>query len=146
MTARGTSFEALFGVPADVRAHAPGRVNLMGDHTDYSGGFVLPAAIPQTTRVELSARSDRRVRVWSAAYPEADPATYELGGERRNGTWLDYVQGMTAVLSDHGLERGFDARRVLTVDFTLLPPRYDTDRSIAFLRTLVERARSLPGV
>ncbi len=44
------------------------------------------------------------------------------------------------------VERGFDASRVLTVDFTLLPPRYDTERGVAFVRTLVERTRALPGV
>ena len=42
------SFDRLFGRPASVTASAPGRVNLIGEHTDYNGGFVLPTAIPQT--------------------------------------------------------------------------------------------------
>ena len=82
----------------------------MGDHTDYNGGFVLPAAIPQTTRVELAARDDRTVRVWSAAYPDDRAIEFELGSERGDGSWADYVKGMTVVLEPFGLHQGFDAR------------------------------------
>ena len=82
----------------------------MGDHTDYNGGFVLPAAIPQTTRVELAGRDDRTVRVWSGAYPDDRAIEYELGSETRVGSWADYVKGMTVVLTPFGLQRGFDAR------------------------------------
>ncbi|HEX5829442.1 MAG TPA: galactokinase family protein, partial [Gemmatimonadaceae bacterium] len=55
------------GVPAFV-ARAPGRVNLIGEHTDYNDGFVLPIAIPQTTRIEIARRADRRVRIHSVAF------------------------------------------------------------------------------
>ena len=54
-----TTFEALFGAPPEARASAPGRVNLLGEHTDYQGGFVLPTAITQRLTVEL-----RRRRAW----------------------------------------------------------------------------------
>src|SRR5437764_2882779 len=83
-----------------VRAAAPGRVNLIGEHTDYNGGFVLPTAIPQRTRVELIARGDRRVTAHSANTAEAD--TYTLGDEHRRGDWLDYVQGLTWALREKG--------------------------------------------
>jgi galactokinase len=49
-----TSFEAVFNRSAEVTAQAPGRVNLLGEHTDYQGGFVLPCAIPQQTTVALA--------------------------------------------------------------------------------------------
>src|SRR5262245_36498744 len=62
-------FLDLFGRAPEAAQEAPGRVNLIGEHTDYNGGFVLPIAIPQRTRVEAAARSDRTVRVWSAAFP-----------------------------------------------------------------------------
>jgi galactokinase len=104
------TFEELFGTPPSVRTEAPGRVNLMGDHTDYNGGFVLPSAIPQKTSVELAASAGDGVRVWSAAYPNDQPVEYRLGQERRDGFWTDYVKGMTVVLAPLGLRNGFDAR------------------------------------
>ena len=111
------TFEQLFATLPAVRSHAPGRVNLMGDHTDYNGGFVLPAAIPQTTKVELVPSTGRTVRVWSSACADSRPAEYDLGKEVRDGEWTDYVKGMTVVLSDHGLRSGFRARIVSDVPF-----------------------------
>jgi galactokinase len=92
-----------------VHASAPGRVNLIGEHTDYNGGFVLPMAIPQQTHVELTHRADRLVRAHSDN--AAPDATYELGHERRLGTWVDYVQGVTWAIHQAGVGRleGFDA-------------------------------------
>src|SRR6478672_11051448 len=93
------SFEALYGRSPSIRADAPGRVNLIGEHTDYNGGFVLPTAIPQRTRVELQQRSDNVVRCWSANLdPTAEPLHYQLGSEQPTGGWLDYVQGVTDAL------------------------------------------------
>ena len=91
-------------------ASAPGRVNLIGEHTDYNGGFVLPAAIPLETRVELSPAAGRRVRVWSAQFPDDPPITFNLGAEVRTGDWADYVRGMTWSLASAGSLEGFDAR------------------------------------
>ena len=103
------TFADLFGRPSELAASAPGRVNLIGEHTDYNGGYVLPLAIPQRTRVELArhGRSDRTVAVWSAeAAPAEEPTTYGLGEEARRGDWLDYVQGITDVLGKEGFELG----------------------------------------
>src|SRR5689334_18423253 len=87
-----------------VRAAAPGRVNLMGEHTDYNGGFVLPTTIPQQTRVELVWRADRTVRVISDHAPSE--AEFVLGHEHHRGDWLDYVQGVTWALSESGFQVG----------------------------------------
>lgn len=103
------TFAALFDCPAEAAADAPGRVNLIGEHTDYNGGFVLPAAIPQRTRVEVAARGDRTVRLWSAQFPDTPPVCFALGSERRGLGWADYVQGLTALLPPDAI-RGFDAR------------------------------------
>src|SRR5713226_3073837 len=93
-----------------VRASAPGRVNLIGEHTDYNGGFVLPTAIPQQTRVELNRRHDQTIEIESAE--EATRGTYAVGNEQRRGDWVDYIQGLTWALRGAGikLDRGFEMR------------------------------------
>jgi galactokinase len=99
-----TDFQTLFGHPPAASAHAPGRVNLIGEHTDYNGGYVLPSAIPQRTRVELAVRPDRSVQVYSDA-PETggEVVGYELGRETPQRAWHDYVQGVTSLLGSEGL-------------------------------------------
>ena len=105
------TFDQLFGREPAVVASAPGRVNLIGEHTDYNGGYVLPTVIPQKTVVELSPRGDRTVRVWSANVPDPRQAAWALGSERPAGAWTDYVQGLTWVLAAAGYAiGGFDAR------------------------------------
>src|SRR5439155_20142194 len=100
-------FQTLFGRPPSVTAQAPGRVNLIGENTDYNGGFVLPTAIPQQTQVELVPRNDRLV---TARSRDAQPAgEFSLGKERRRDQWIDYVQGVTWALERGGFRiGGFD--------------------------------------
>src|SRR4029078_5087411 len=94
---------AFFGTAPVVRQSAPGRVNLIGEHTDYNDGFVLPIATPQQTRVSLEPRRDDLVRVRRANIDAArSEAEYRLGEERRRGSWEDYVQGVTAAARARG--------------------------------------------
>jgi galactokinase len=86
-----------------VLASAPGRVNLIGEHTDYNGGFVLPTAIPQRTWVALSRSRDDMVRAWSANLGDGGQMRgYRLAAESRAGRWIDYVQGCTQALREDG--------------------------------------------
>jgi galactokinase len=90
-------------MPDHVTADAPGRVNLIGEHTDYHDGFVLPMTIPQRTRVRLQRRNGRHIRVRSTMLSDAWE-TYGAGTETPGRGWLDYVQGVTWVLSSRGIE------------------------------------------
>ncbi len=105
-------FERAFGRTPDVLERAPGRVNLIGEHTDYSGGFVLPMAIPQRTEIALARATggDGVCRVVSANHGGRAPAMFEIGREERTGTWIDYVQGVVKALRETGvLVPAFDA-------------------------------------
>lgn len=91
-----------------VTAEAPGRVNLIGEHTDYHDGYVMPCAVPQRTQASLQVRGDRHVFARSAEMSSA-LFEYELGRERPTREWGDYVQGLTWVLARDGFAiDGFD--------------------------------------
>ena len=109
------SFAALFGRSPSVTADAPGRVNLIGEHTDYNQGFVLPTPIPQRTVAELAPRADEQVRAASASLT-GKVEQYALGAETPGRGWLDYVQGLTwALRADGALILGFDLRLASSV-------------------------------
>ena len=102
-------FSRAFGRQPTVVSAAPGRVNLIGEHTDYHQGFVLPTVIPQRTTVAMRVRGDEHVRVVSETMADGVRG-YWIGAERRGGNWLDYVQGVTAVAGTAGFPlQGFDA-------------------------------------
>jgi galactokinase len=104
------AFTRVFRRPPSVAASAPGRVNLIGEHTDYNGGFVLPMAIPQRTWVAMSESGDDHVRALSVNLGDSSPIrAYRIGHEHRTSRWIDYVQGCTEALRKDGHTlRGFD--------------------------------------
>lgn len=81
---------------------APGRVNLIGEHTDYNGGFVLPMAIDKETAVVISAREDRKIRAFTSNLDEAGEFDLDNEKERRKGFWLNYVEGVARILERTG--------------------------------------------
>ena len=106
--AAAPSFADVFGRAAESTASAPGRVNLLGEHTDYHEGFVLPAPIPQRTHAAVAARDDRMVRAWSAG-AGTRIEQYAIGAETAGRGWLDYVQGLTVALARMRIDLpGFD--------------------------------------
>ncbi len=103
------NFHRAFGRDPELQSRAPGRVNLIGEHTDYNGGYVLPTALPQDTSAQLARRSDRVVRACSIDLGPSSLAEYQLGAERQMRSWVDYVQGITWALADRGVRiGGFD--------------------------------------
>ncbi|OLP19435.1 galactokinase [Leptolyngbya sp. 'hensonii'] len=94
-------FQQIFQVPAVVQASAPGRVNVLGEHTDYNEGFVLPTAIPQHTTVFLSYSPDSNHHFYSTNLNEGitvNPAASPPSGFAR------YLDGCVRVLQQAGYE------------------------------------------
>jgi galactokinase len=82
---------------------APGRVNLIGEHTDYNEGFVLPMAIDCETVVAASPRDHRRVRAFSLNLNESVEFDLDHPGAKKRGVWLDYLEGVAWALEASGL-------------------------------------------
>ena len=77
---------------------APGRVNLIGEHTDYNGGFVLPMAIDKETAVAAAPRRDRKVKVFTVNLEESAEFDLDVDKKRENGFWLNYIEGVARIL------------------------------------------------
>src|SRR3954466_3432564 len=94
---------------ADIRVvHAPGRVNLIGEHTDYNLGFVLPVAIDLGISVALLPNDEGLVRL---TLPETgETAEFQVANPgAKSGHWSDYVRGIAWAMNEAGLgPRGFD--------------------------------------
>ena len=95
--------EAVAAATAPVRViRAPGRVNLIGEHTDYNLGYVLPAAIDREIRMAVVPTSDRRVQL--TRLDTGERAAFHLDAvPERTGTWIDYVAGTAWALAEAGL-------------------------------------------
>lgn len=92
------AFTMRFGAPPRLIVRAPGRVNLIGEHTDYNDGFVLPIAIDRATFVAARAREDRTVRVFSTNFDAEDHFTLDTISRSPDQPWGDYVRGVVAGL------------------------------------------------
>ena len=77
---------------------APGRVNLIGEHTDYNDGFVLPIALDRSTWVDAAPRDDRLIVVHSRELNETLTVDLDRNPPAPSGSWIDYVRGVAAVL------------------------------------------------
>lgn len=112
-----SDFRSAFGRAPVVAWRAPGRVNLIGEHTDYNDGFVLPIAVHLGVRVLVAPRDDQRLRLLSAQKP-SEPIIVDLRVARPGGVpgWPAYAAGVAWVLIQRGVEiRGAD----IFVDGTL---------------------------
>ncbi len=102
------AFEARYGTAPPIVVRAPGRVNLIGEHTDYNDGFVLPIAIDRAVWIALRPRDDRQVTLRSLDY--AADLTFHLDAlERGDEGWAEYVRGVAWAMQEAGHElRGWE--------------------------------------
>lgn len=96
-------FKKLYGDPIGV-FRAPGRVNLIGEHTDYNDGFVMPAALGFYAYVAAGSRVDRKLDVYSIDFGESRTFDLESIASGPTGHWSDYVRGVAEVLQAGGNE------------------------------------------
>ncbi|HSN74467.1 MAG TPA: galactokinase [Anaerolineae bacterium] len=95
------AFQTRFGQPPAFVARAPGRVNLIGEHTDYNDGFVLPMAIDRAVWIALRPRQDGKVHVHSLDLDRS--ATFDLADLRYDDAgWAEYVKGVAWALQEAG--------------------------------------------
>ena len=94
-------FEKTFGSRPSIY-RAPGRVNLIGEHTDYNDGFVMPAAVGFSTYVAIAGRMDRKLVIRSEEFPGDFEFDLDNLPEQRLGAWCDYVLGVASVLWEGG--------------------------------------------
>lgn len=83
---------------------APGRVNLIGEHTDYNGGFVLPMAIERECAIAIAARDDRKIHACSLNLNDEAEFDLDAPAELKKGFWLNYVEGVARILERQGVK------------------------------------------
>ena len=135
-------FWTYFGSTEGVRVfQAPGRVNLIGDHTDYNLGFVLPVAINRQVIAMARARNDRLVRLRSRQFQE--PVEFSLDGiTAEKGSWGNYPKGVARVMEQAGHRlRGLEA----VLDSTI-PPGAGLSSSAALELASAMMFTSLSGI
>jgi galactokinase len=101
-------FAKLIGAVPDLAVRAPGRVNLIGEHTDYNDGFVLPAAIGLQSIVAVRRRPDTIIRMIAADFGDAE-SQFDLAEpitRDADQPWSDYIRGVAAVMQAEGVELG----------------------------------------
>jgi galactokinase len=94
-------FEQLFATRPRI-SRAPGRVNLIGEHTDYNDGFVMPAAVEFSVYIAFGPRDDRKLLIHSEEFSGDFEFDLDHLPHQRTGTWCDYVLGVAGILRQRG--------------------------------------------
>ena len=108
-----TKFEELFGNEGEIKEYfAPGRVNLIGEHTDYNGGHVFPCALTMGTYAVARKRNDNKIRLYSMNFENLGilESTIDDLKYNKNEDWINYPKSMVWALKEDGfnIDRGFD--------------------------------------
>jgi galactokinase len=99
-------YRQTFGGEPDLVASAPGRVNLIGEHTDYNDGFVLPAAINKRMYVAAARREDQLISIHAGDYDSTIHTSVEALNSRERERWANYPKGVLDVLARAGHKVG----------------------------------------
>ena len=112
ITTLNTTFKELFHTVPEQAFFAPGRINLIGEHTDYNGGHVFPCAITYGTYAVARKRADRLVRLYSANFPEKGIVEFDLDqlNNVAEHNWANYPKGMIRFVIEAGysIPTGFE--------------------------------------
>ena len=104
------AFQSRFQAEPTAVAVGPGRVNLIGEHTDYNDGFVLPVALKRDVRIVFRPRTDRQVRLYSVEYDGWFEFNLDKMAYNDDILWSNYIQGVAWSLKEVGLQlSGMDA-------------------------------------
>jgi galactokinase len=95
-------YRELYGAAPEFVVRAPGRVNLIGEHTDYNDGFVFPCAIDYDITMAGSRRPDRQVRAYSLDFDQATTFSYDDITHSEDAPWSNYVRAVAYILQDEG--------------------------------------------
>ena len=101
-----TTFTSIFSARPDIVVRAPGRINLIGEHTDYNGGLVLPAAIDKAIWFAAGKRNDRRFAFYAADLNEHFISEHQPLVFQKQFTWVNYLLGVFSEARKDGLEFG----------------------------------------
>lgn len=96
------TFQKIYGASPEIVVRAPGRVNLIGEHTDYNEGFVLPVAIDRFIEFAGRRRADRTVRVHSADFQDSAEFSLDAIQPDSQRRWSNYLRGVSKFLQDDG--------------------------------------------
>ncbi|WP_412468389.1 galactokinase [Pedobacter sp. KLB.chiD] len=98
------TFKRLFNAEP-ILVRSPGRINIIGEHTDYNGGFVMPAAIDKAIYVAISKREDDEIHLFSESYQQFDISSVKNLQQSEN-SWANYILGVADQLKERGYQLG----------------------------------------
>lgn len=107
-----SDFKRIFEIESEEVFFSPGRVNLIGEHTDYNGGHVFPCALSFGTYGVVAKRNDKKVRMYSLNFEDIGLVEFDLDSIKYDKThdWVNYPKGVAKVMQDKGnnIEHGLD--------------------------------------
>lgn len=99
-------FFQIYQSSPEILSSAPGRINLIGEHTDYNNGYVLPAAIHLRNYFLASQRKDNLVRVWAENFRQEETFSLDQLNPSEQNRWINYIKGIFWVLRQEGYKLG----------------------------------------